>query len=343
VLDAMKQLPELKDVVSDQQNAGLELQVDVDRDTASRLGITPADVDDALYDAFGQRQVATTYTQQNEYRVVLEAAPSFRSNPDALDGIYVKAAGGAQVPLRAIAKTRMGAMPLSVNHHGQFPAVTISFNLAAGVALGDAVKAVERAQLAIHMPASVHASFQGTAQAFKESFESEPLLVAAALLVVFIVLGVLYESYVHPITILSTIPSAGIGAFVALLLFGAQLDIVAIIGLLLLVGIVKKNAILMVDFAIERRREGVLPRDAILSAGLLRFRPILMTTFAALFGALPLAFGSGLGSELRRPLGITIVGGLIASQLLTLYTTPVVYLAMERFSKKKEAPPPSPA
>jgi multidrug efflux pump subunit AcrB len=250
----------------------------------------------------------------------------------------VKSATGAEVPLRAIAKVSTGTMPLAVNHHGQFPAVTISFNLAPNVALGEAVAAIERAELAIHTPPSVHADFQGTAQAFKASFASEPYLVGAALVVVFIVLGMLYESLVHPVTILSTIPSAGIGALVALMVFGAQLDIVAIVGLLLLVGIVKKNAILMVDFAIERRRHGGdTPDQAILRAGVLRFRPILMTTCAALFGALPLAFGHGLGSELRRPLGITIVGGLIASQMLTLFTTPIVYVWLEKLAKTTRA------
>ena len=343
LLDAMKKLPQLKDVNSDQQNAGLQMNVDIDRDTAARVGVTAQAIDDALYDLYGQRLVATTYTQMNEYYVVLEAAAAYRSAPDSLDGIYVKSTTGAPVPLGAIAKMRASTTALTVNHNGQFPSVTISFNLSQSASLGQAVDAIEKAELAMHLPPSVHAEFQGTAQAFTSSLKNEPLLVAFALIAVYIVLGMLYESYVHPVTILSTLPSAGIGALVALMIFGVDLSIIAMVGLLLLIGIVKKNAILLIDFALDaERNEGASAEDAIVRACSLRFRPILMTTCAALFGALPLAFGHGLGSELRRPLGITIVGGLIASQLLTLYTTPVVYLALDRWTstaRKRRAHP----
>jgi hydrophobe/amphiphile efflux-1 (HAE1) family protein len=336
LMDALRKLPQLKDLNTDQKDAGLELDVDIDRDTAARLGVAVQDIDNALYDIYGQEFVATTFTQLNEYHVVLEAGERFRDTPDSLSGIYVQSSTGAMVPLRALAKTSLSNAPLTINHHGQFPAITLSFNLSEGTSLGQAVTAIDKAEAAIHLPQSVHADFQGTAQAFTSSLRNEPILVAAALIAVYIVLGVLYESYVHPITILSTLPSAGIGALVALMLFRVDLSVIAIVGLLLLIGIVKKNAILLIDFAIEAERsEGLSPVDAITKACSLRFRPILMTTLAALFGALPLTFGGGLGSELRRPLGISIVGGLLASQMLTLYTTPVVYLALDRWTKKK--------
>jgi hydrophobe/amphiphile efflux-1 (HAE1) family protein len=336
LLEELKTLPELRDVASDQQTRALQLVVDVDRDAAARLGITSRAVDNALYDAFGQRQVSTMFTQLNQYRVVLEVKPAYQESPDALRSVYVPGANGAQVPLLAIARYRVAPTSLSVNHQGQFPAVTLSFNLAPGVALGQALAAVKQAERRIGLPAGVHAAPQGTAQAFVESLRSEPLLVLAALLAVYVVLGVLYESYVHPLTILSTLPSAGVGALLALLLFRTEFTIIALIGVILLIGIVKKNAIMMIDFAIEaEREEGLSAREAIHRACLLRFRPIMMTTMAALLGALPLALGGGTGAELRRPLGITIVGGLLLSQLLTLFTTPVVYLVLDRFTKRK--------
>ncbi|HEX7623166.1 MAG TPA: efflux RND transporter permease subunit, partial [Anaeromyxobacteraceae bacterium] len=338
MVEKLKTLPELRDVASDQQTSALELRVTIDRDNAARLGITAQAVDDALYDAFGQRQVATTFTQLNQYRVVLEVKPELALYPDALKSIHVPTPGGGQVPLASIASWAPGPTSLSVNHQGQFPAVTLSFNLAPGVALGQALDAVQRAELQIGLPANVHAAPQGTAQAFVESLKSVPWLVLAALLAVYIVLGVLYESYIHPVTILSTLPSAGVGALVALLVVKTEFSIIALIGVILLIGIVKKNAIMMIDFAIEaEREEGLTTREAIYRACLLRFRPIMMTTLAALLGALPLAFGGGAGAELRRPLGITIVGGLLFSQALTLFTTPVVYLTFDRFTRPRRS------
>jgi multidrug efflux pump len=321
----------IADVNADQQTAGLQASVVIDRDTASRLGITAGAVDQALYDAFGQRQVSTMYAGMNQYRVVMEVAPQYWQHPDTLDAIYVASGSGQLVPLSSVARFSRTIAPLAVNHQGQFPAITLSFNLLPGVSLGDAVIAIERAARDIGMPTTIHGGFQGTAQVFQESLANQPWLILAALVAVYIVLGILYESLVHPLTILSTLPSAGVGATLALLITGTDFTIIALIGLVLLIGIVKKNAIMMIDFALVAERSRQLPpEEAIRTAALLRFRPILMTTMAALLGALPMALGTGTGSELRRPLGISIVGGLIVSQVLTLYTTPVVYLFMDR-------------
>ncbi len=331
LLYKMRTLPQLRDVNTDQQDKGLQATVVIDRDTASRLGLAPQDIDNALYDAFGQRQVSTIYEELNQYHVVMEVAPQFQRSPDALESVYIKSATGQMVPLSAIAHFGPDNTALAVNHQGQYPSVTISFNLAPNVSLGEATQVIELAERNIGFPATIHPSFQGTAAAFQDSTSSEPILILAALVAVYIVLGILYESYIHPITILSTIPSAGVGALLALLITHNDLDVIGLIGIILLIGIVKKNAIMMIDFALLAEREhGKSPLEAIREACLLRFRPIMMTTMAALLGGLPLALGSGTGSELRRPLGLTIVGGLILSQALTLFTTPVVYLYMER-------------
>ena len=338
VLEKLRSLPQLRDVNTDQQTQGLRLDITVDRDTAARLGITPQVIDDTIYDAFGQRQVATMYTQLNQYRVVLEVKPEFQVTPAQVQMLYVRTPTGAQVPLSALAKITEASQALSVNHQGQFPAVTLSFNLAPDASLGQAVTAIDRATREIGLPASARGSFQGTAQAFQQSLASEPFLIAFALVAVYIVLGVLYESYVHPITILSTLPSAGVGALIALCVVNTEFSIIALIGIILLIGIVKKNAIMMIDFAIEaEREEGLSTVEAIYKACLLRFRPILMTTLAALLGGVPLAIGHGAGAELRQPLGITIVGGLLFSQMLTLFTTPVIYVALDRFTRRQRA------
>ncbi len=338
----MRKMPRLRDIASDQQTRGLQATLVIDRDTASRLGISPSTIDNTLYDAFGQRQVSTIYTQLNQYHVVQEVDSAFRESTDAIQGLYVRSSTGTQVPLSAFTHYETQNTALAVNHQGQFPAVTISFNLGEGVALGDAVTDIESAIIQLGLPSDIHPTFQGNAQAFQSSLSSQPWLILAALVAVYIVLGMLYESYIHPVTILSTLPSAGVGALLALLAFHTELTVIALIGIVLLIGIVKKNAIMMIDFALEAERSGKTPEESIYQACLLRFRPIMMTTMAALFGGLPLALATGTGAELRRPLGISIVGGLMVSQALTLYTTPVIYLYMDRlqhrFRRRKPAP-----
>ncbi|HET9838654.1 MAG TPA: multidrug efflux RND transporter permease subunit [Candidatus Angelobacter sp.] len=331
----LRTLPELRDVASDQQNGGLKADLVIDRDTAARFGILPQAIDDTLYDAFGQRQVSTIFTQLNQYHVVLEVGPQFQDDPSDLTHIYVKSVSGQQVPLSTFSHFETSPAPLAINHQGQFPVVTISFNLAPGESLGKATKVISQAEQELGMPASIHASFQGTAAAFQNSLASEPWLILAALITVYIVLGVLYESYIHPVTILSTLPSAGVGAILAMIFTRNDLTVVALIGIILLIGIVKKNAIMMIDFALDaERKEGKPPEEAIYQASLLRFRPIMMTTMAALLGAVPLALGTGTGSELRHPLGITIIGGLLLSQLFTLYTTPVIYIWFDKLARR---------
>ena len=343
VVERFSQLPQLTDVASDLQNEGLQAYLEIDRDTAGRLGVTPASINTALYNAFGQRLISTIFTQTSQYRVVLEVKPEYRIGPSALNEIFVPTTTGSQIRMSEVTNLVEKPATLSINHIGQFPAATISFNLAPGVALGDAVKAIEAAERDLALPPSIRTSFQGAALAFRASLTNTLLLILAAIVTMYIVLGVLYESYIHPVTILSTLPSAGVGALLALILARTDLGIIGIIGIILLIGIVKKNAIMMIDFALDaERNEGKAPREAIYQACLLRFRPILMTTMAALLGALPLMIGTGVGSELRFPLGITMVGGLIVSQILTLFTTPVIYLAFDRLSRRARGEAPEP-